>query len=230
MRKFGVVSAIEVFNDPDAPWVILFHGFGADAYDLAGLVDLIPVKGPVNWLFPQGFLSVPIGPGWTGRAWWKIDLEKLQADMAKGIDRDMGAEIPEGLPALRKNLISMIQSLNCPWEKIILGGFSQGGMVAVDLALHAPVNPLGLMILSSGLVNKAEWAPLAAQRKGLPFFQSHGVQDPVIAIKNADRMQSLLSNGGAKGSVMRFQGGHEIPEIVLMKASEYINSRIMSLE
>ena len=37
MRQAGPLQAVEIYNNPDAKWVILFHGFGADANDLAGL-------------------------------------------------------------------------------------------------------------------------------------------------------------------------------------------------
>ena len=74
MRRLGPLEAVEAVQNPDAPWVVMFHGYGADAFDLASLADVIPAKKPLNYLFPQGPLEVPIGPGWTGRAWWPINM------------------------------------------------------------------------------------------------------------------------------------------------------------
>ena len=79
MRRLANINCIEVTHEdlgfapttnPDL--VILFHGYGADAYDLQTLSDVLRPKKPTDFLFPQGVLEVPIGPGWTGRAWWNI--------------------------------------------------------------------------------------------------------------------------------------------------------------
>lgn len=223
MRKLGPLQCLDLVQNPDAPWVILFHGFGADANDLASLADVIPVSKTCNFLFPQGPLEVPIGPGWTGRAWWTIDMDRLQRDAQLGQDRDMGAEKPTGLPAAREKAFKMIEALKVPWNKIILGGFSQGGMLAVDLALHAPEQPLGLVVLSSSILNKEEWKAKIAQRKDLPFYQSHGENDAVLSLKNAQRLETFLTQGGLKGRLQKFPGGHEIPAPVISRLGSWLN-------
>lgn len=223
MRKLGSWSAIETKNDENAPWVILFHGYGADAGDLAPLADLIPTQKPWNFLFPQAPLEVPIGPGWTGRAWWNIDMARIQRDAEQGIERDTSLESPPSLPKIRESAMDMITRMGVPWERIVLGGFSQGGMLAVDVALHAPESPLGLAILSSALINKEAWKAKAPQRAGLPFYQSHGQQDVVLAHKNAQRLETLLTQGGLKGSLRTFRGGHEIPMPVLQELGQYLD-------
>ena len=48
--------------------VIMLHGFGADMNDLAPLHTYLDPDGHFNWIFPQGILTVPIGPHATGRA------------------------------------------------------------------------------------------------------------------------------------------------------------------
>ena len=62
-------SNLENNSDSEPSTVIFFHGFGADAYDLKSLSEVLSTKNPSRWVFPQGILEVPIGPGWTGRAW-----------------------------------------------------------------------------------------------------------------------------------------------------------------
>jgi phospholipase/carboxylesterase len=224
MRKLGSLQCLDLVQDEQAPWVIMFHGYGADASDLSTLGDMIPTKTRFNYLFPNAFLEVPIGPGWTGRAWWNIDMARIQKDAAEGIERDTSDEIPKDLPVARAKAMKMIEELGVPWDKIILAGFSQGGMLAVDLALHAPVQPKGLAILSGALVNKVEWKGIVKNREGLPFFQAHGDKDPVIPFRNASRLESLLTSGGLKGSLSRFSGGHEIPPLMIQKLAAYLDS------
>lgn len=226
MRKLGSLQAMEVMNDIDAPWVILFHGYGADASDLHSLADFIPVNGPVNYLFPQGNLEVPIGPGWTGRAWWNIDMAAIQRDAAAGVERDTSDQIPTGLPKARELALGLINRLGVPWNKVILGGFSQGAMLAVDVALHAPENPAGLAILSGSLVNKVEWASKAPARAGLEFFQCHGKSDSVLPFKNAQRLETLLTQAGLKGRLQGFAGAHEIPPDSVRQLGAYIQKRL----
>lgn len=225
MRKLGPIQALDSGQDPDAPWVILFHGYGADAFDLHGLADLIPTTKPVNYLFPQGPLEVPIGPGWTGRAWWPIDMARIQADMQQGIERDTGLEVPPTLPAMREKAMKMIAEMRVPWDRLIIGGFSQGGMLAADVALHAPVAPRGLILLSTALINKEEMRAIAPSKAGTPFFQSHGENDQVLRFKNGARLETLLTQAGLKGKLTKFPGAHEIPPNVVHALGKWIDER-----
>lgn len=235
MRKLGPVEALDIIQDPQGPWVILFHGYGADAGDLASLADVLPVKKPCNFLFPQGFLEVPIGPGWTGRAWWELDMMKLQRDIEAGVERDTGAEVPAGLGKARQKAMAMIEALaktlnapqnKIPWDRLILGGFSQGGMIAADLALHAPEKPRGLVLLSTAIINKAEMKKIAPSKAGLEFFQSHGDQDMVLSHKNAARLETLLTQSGLKGKLRTFRGGHEIPAGIITELGAWLDQRL----
>lgn len=226
MRKIGPMKALDQLQDPQAPWIILFHGFGADASDLQPLAELIPHAENFNFLFPQGVLEVPIGPGWTGRAWWPINMERLQQAQSGNQDWDTSIERPDNIERVRHQAMEMIKALGIPWNKIILGGFSQGGMLAVDLALHAPEQPMGLILMSTALVNKAELKPLAPQRQGLSFFQSHGESDQVLTLKNGQRLETLLTQSGMKGRLLKFRGGHEIPTSVLLEIGNYLKDRL----
>ena len=138
-------------------------------------------------------------------------MTRVQRQAEGGGEWDTSVEIPPTLEAVRAKAFEMIAAMRVPWSKIILAGFSQGGMLAVDLALHAPEAPLGLAILSSALINKIELRTVAPKRAGLEFFQCHGEQDQVLTFKNASRLETLLIGAGLKGSLMKFAGGHEIP-------------------
>lgn len=228
---FGKLKSIEVLNESESlankevkNWVVLFHGYGADAYDLSSLTEVLTPAQPSNWLFPQGVLEVPIGPGWTGRAWWQIDVVTLQQRQSMGEQVDLSGEKPEGLNKIRPMLLKVIEDLGVGWENIILGGFSQGAMLATDLFLHAPQTPKGLMIFSGALINKDVWKPLVAGRSGSRFFICHGQQDMVLAHRTGQQLETLLNGGGMKGGLFSFKGGHEIPPQAIIKANEYLKS------
>lgn len=230
MRKLGRLKCLESVSDAtNAPWVILFHGYGADAADLASLTDLIPTQTPLNYLFPQGPMEVPIGPGWTGCAWWNIDMAAIQRDISMGVERDTSDQTPEGLSQARSMALGMVEALGVPWDRIVLGGFSQGAMLAVDVALNAPAPPAGLAILSGSLINKSEWKNLAPGRKGLSFFQSHGRSDLVLPFKNAQRLETLLTQAGLSGKLEVFEGAHEIPATVIARLGSYLDGRLIPI-
>ena len=231
MRKFGSLNALDSFSDEKAPWVLVFHGYGADAFDLFPLHEVISLKNPLNWIFPQGTIEVPVGPGWTGRGWWNIDIAQIQRDAAQGVERDLSQESNPQLTTTRQKVLAAIETMKVPWSQIILGGFSQGAMLAVDLYLHAPQNPRGLFLWSSALVNKTEWKArtqseeFKSRQKEIPhptFFQSHGTQDSVLTLKNGQRLEGFLQSLGMKGKLNSFVGGHEIPPQIITGTSAYL--------
>ncbi|KYG66067.1 serine esterase [Bdellovibrio bacteriovorus] len=224
MRQLGKINCLEINNDDNAPWVILFHGYGADCNDLFSLGDMISTKKTYNYLFPNGILEVPIGPGWTGRAWWPIDMMEIQRAAEQGTHRDFSQNTPKGMDKAYQAASEMIRQMKIPWNKIILGGFSQGAMLATELYLRAPETPAGLAILSGTLLHQEEWKKLIPARTGQRFFQSHGQLDTVLGFKQAQQLETLLNQNGMKGSLLGFRGAHEIPGPVLLKLGEYLNS------
>jgi len=228
MRKLGSLQCLEAHpriepkEGQQALTFILFHGYGADAYDLQTLSEVITAPSPLHFIFPQGILEVPIGPGWTGRAWWKIDVQALQEAAMRGQPRDLSKETAPGMPELRKKIFQAIESLKVPWNQIILGGFSQGAMLATDICLNAPENPRALVTLSGALVNKEEWKPLVSKRAGTPFFMSHGKMDTVLDIRGSSQLETFLINGGLKGKLISFNGAHEIPIEIVTKLNEFL--------
>lgn len=207
-------------------YFFLFHGYGADAYDLQSLAEVIKCDKEIHFQFAQGPLEVPIGPGWTGRAWWPIDIMALQQAQMSGTPRDLSQNVPPELENLRKKILESIENFlkieNASWDQVVLGGFSQGSMLATDLFLSAPSAPKALVILSGALICKEQWKEKAKTRTGSPFFMSHGQADPVLSISGASQLESLLNNAGMKGGLFSFRGAHEIPMNVITKLNEFL--------
>lgn len=225
MKRIGEMQCLEVpWPNPaqQAVYFFLFHGFGADASDLQPLHQVIKPAEPMHFVFPQGILEVPVGPGWTGRAWWNIDAEQLQRAAMMQTPFDLSREKPVMLESLRSKIMAMIDSLGVPWNRILLGGFSQGAMLATEVFLHAPENPKGLVILSGAPMNLDEWKTLAPKRAGVSFFMAHGANDPLLACQGATRLESVLKQAGMRGSLYVFPGGHEISMSAIGKLNQYL--------
>lgn len=218
MRQAGPLEAVEIYNHPDAKWVILLHGFGADAHDLASLVDVIPLNEPCNWLFPNGLLKVEIAPGYSGRAWWNIRMSDLVSDWSDAH--------PDGMNTAVEKVFKMISSMKLDWKNVILGGFSQGAMLSTEVFLRAPETPAGLICMSGTLLNKKNWQSYAPNRKGSKILMSHGEADQILPHKGSIQLQKFFEENEIKTQFVSFRGAHEIPMQVIQKMKDYIAERI----
>ena len=207
------------------PLVLLLHGFGAPGDDLAPLADVLNVPAGTRFVFPEGPLSLSFGPG-NARAWWLIDMARIAQDRAAGRVRDLSQDIPKGLAPIREKMLAFLkeveQTFDADPKKTVLGGFSQGAMLSCDLILRTDRPYAGLIQLSGTLLAAQEWGPLLQKRKGLPVFQSHGVQDEILPYVGAERLRDTLVHAGLSVEWHNFRGGHEIPNMVLQRLGTFI--------
>ncbi|HEY4260187.1 MAG TPA: dienelactone hydrolase family protein [Schlesneria sp.] len=200
--------------------VILCHGYGASGSDLVPigeeLLDQIPVlQDRVQFIFPEAPLSLDQLGLSGGRAWWPIDMVKLQLANATGRYREMRQECPEGLVDARQKLLKVVATVEAktglPLSRIVLGGFSQGAMLTTDSALHLDENVAGLIAMSGTLLHEPEWQKCAPAHSGLPVLQSHGTQDPLLPFAAAEWLRDLLKSADMQVEFIPFRGGHQIP-------------------
>jgi phospholipase/carboxylesterase len=199
--------------------VVLCHGFGAPGSDLVPLAhefaELTPeLAGKIAYLFPEAPLDLG-GYGFAGRAWWMIDIERFQRAAADPRETAvMSAEVPPGMPEasqlLRGCLEAAERHTGVPLGRTLLGGFSQGSMVATDVALRLPAPPAGLCVFSGHLLVESEWRRLAKNRGPMPVLQTHGKYDPLLPISGAMALRDLLVEAGLSVEFVAFNGPHTI--------------------
>jgi len=107
-------------------------------------------------------------------------------------------------------------------DRVALGGFSQGAMLACDVALRSRRPLAGLMLLSGVMISRPEWLPLMPERAGLPMFQSHGRQDPLLPFELAAELRDAMRAAGVAVDWLEFAGGHEIPLEVVKRGWEFL--------
>jgi phospholipase/carboxylesterase len=210
-------------NDGDKPPIacVLLHGYGAPGDDLVPLAEAIGLPG-AELFFPEAPLSAGVG-----RAWWPIDIAALERAMMLGIERDRSEEMPPGLPSAREAMMETLEAIahELPEHAIVLGGFSQGAMLALDVALHDPRALAGLVLLSGTLIAQEQWRPRLPSRRGLAVFQSHGKDDPILSYPIALRLSELLTAAGLSVAFHPFPGGHGIPPTVLRSLEAWLRQR-----
>jgi phospholipase/carboxylesterase len=220
------VSVPEAPEGPDGagPVVVLLHGFGAPGDDLVPLGEWLDAPAGTRFVFPEAPLELH-GLYGDARAWWMIDLESLA-----GGPVDRSGEVPDGLAPARAKLIGLLDAvrdqLGVADHQVVLGGFSQGAILTLDVALHTERAFAGLALLSGTLLAERVWAPRMAARRGLPVLQSHGDQDGILSYAAAGRLRDALLAAGLDVEWHSFHGGHEIPPDVLRALGRFLTARL----
>jgi phospholipase/carboxylesterase len=211
----------------EGPTVVLMHGFGAPGNDLVPLANAIAAPPGTRFVFPEAPLLLPpeLGGG-AGRAWWMIDIMRLQWALLRGDAADLTREEPLGLAAARERVLALLEALEgaigMKRERLVLGGFSQGAMLATDVALRSEAPLAALVIMSGTLLAEEVWTSKMASRAGLAVLQSHGEDDPLLPFMLAERLRDALQDAGLDVTWLPFRGGHGVPPQVLGKLAELL--------
>lgn len=213
-EKVGKLDCLKRPGDNEGQNIVLLHGFGANADDLYPLADVLDPDGEWNVYFPNAPHKVDIGGGFMGLGWFPISVRDLETGV------DFTKVRPPGLDTSRDLVSDMIFELNS--KELYLGGFSQGAMIAMEVALNQPEDLKGLILYSGTMLDEAGWSKKSEGLKGLRYLQSHGMQDQVLPFAYAQRLHEILKKSGAVGDFVGFGGGHEIPMPVLRKTQEFI--------
>jgi phospholipase/carboxylesterase len=136
---------------------------------------------------------------------------------------DLSATRPPGIKTAASMLRTLLRDLSLsPGGPIVLGGFSQGAMVASELVFSTDHRIAALAILSGTLVDEATWEQNFSRRRGLPVFVSHGRSDAILPFEVADRFRSKLQRAGLDVTWVPFNGGHEVTEEVVMALNAFL--------
>ena len=189
--------------------VVLLHGYAMRPEDLEPFAHAMGVR--ALFFFPRA----PLVAASQGFAWWPIDEARRAEQLAHG-PRDLASVSPATLPQLRNQLGDFLRAVKDlrPSLPLVLGGFSQGGMLASDFALHEPDGIEGLVLLSSSRISIAEWSRRQGALKKLPILITHGRRDPDLAFATGEALREFHDLGGANVSWVPFDGGHETPLVV----------------
>lgn len=203
------------------PTVVLLHGYGSSENDWVPFAKTISLPASTRFIFPRGPETLARSDGApNGRAWWHLDLAP---HMRQGIlGADLSQEKPEGIENAAKAVRALLSRQgNQATQPFILGGFSQGAMVAAQVAFLSDEPLRALVILSGTLVDESLWSANYARREGLRVFMSHGRSDPTLSFAVADRMRVKMAEAGILVTWFPFDGGHEIPAPVVLALNEF---------
>lgn len=187
-------------GDGPFPTLVALHGWGASAVDLLGLAPHV-AGGRLLTLCPQGATELRIAPGALGYGWFPLvqgkppdprTFLKASAQLRAFIDE-----------ARRRYPVD-------PARTVALG-FSQGGVMAIDLALRETEAFAGLVVLSSWFpAILAANLPRKAAQKGFPVLLIHGSQDRQASVEQARESRAVFESFGVDLSFHELPMGHEV--------------------
>jgi phospholipase/carboxylesterase len=171
---------IEIEPGPPATaTVILLHGLGADGHDLEPVVEALdlPESLPIRFILPHApERALTINNGEQMRAWYDFiphsetegrdDIDESGRTVEAFIDN----EIARGIPS----------------ERIVLAGFSQGGVIALHAGLRLEKRIAGIIALSTYLYDfSSTEQEMSDANLAIPILLAHGTHDPLIPIMRA---------------------------------------------
>ncbi len=171
--------------------VIWLHGLGADGHDFEPVIPALqlPQDHGIKFIFPHApERPVTINGGMVMRAWYDIkEMDLRKREDADGIEESR--QILEGFIKAEKDA-------GIPTEKILLAGFSQGGVVILHTGLRYSEPLAGLLALSTYLAMPDTLSAEADSANAkIPIFMAHGTMDPIIPIQQGKNSADQLKKG-----------------------------------
>jgi phospholipase/carboxylesterase len=203
-------------QSPPSYLLVLLHGVGASADDLAPLASALAPQLPgVEILVPDGIAAFDSGP--SGRQWFSI----------RGVTEDNRTErVQAAATAISAWLDRELEKRKLSGDKLLLLGFSQGAIVSNYLVLARHPAPRAVVSLSGRLAVPADLTTTEHPR----VLVSHGSNDPVIAPALGREAAQGLEGRGATVSFQELPGlGHGIDQRVVQAATKFLVEAVTAL-
>lgn len=197
--------------------VVILHGFAMVPDDLAPFAATLQL--PATFLFPQA----PHAVAPRGFAWWEVDQVVRDESIRNG-PRDLANAFPPGRLSARATLQALLQELRTrfPDNVLILGGFSQGGMLSLDTMLQPSAGISALILMSSSRIALEEWRGNRSRLQNLPILVSHGREDADLAFSAGEALRDFVAEAGASVTWVPFDGGHQTPLVVWRQVRKFL--------
>jgi len=170
--------------------VIWLHGLGADGWDFVPIVQELnlPEDLAIRFIFPHAKKqAVTVNGGAVMRAWYDIALD--------GLERKTDEHGVRQSAELLNALIANERARGIDSTKIVLAGFSQGGVIALHAGLRYPEALGGIMALSTYLAMPEALSQEAhSANQQILILMAHGTQDQVISLSMAERSMQALKD------------------------------------
>ncbi len=206
---------LEPAGDP-AGTIIWLHGLGADGHDFEPFVPMLRLAVPLRFVFPHapkrpvtafaasGTPSRSPAEGSGGaelRAWYDIDPRSPLS----------GTDDIRASAAAVEELVRAEEERGIPRSRIVLAGFSQGGVIALHLGLRSEARFAGILALSTYVHDHERLGDeISFASIDVPIFMAHGQLDPMIPIARAITSRDALTRLGCQLEWRQYGMGHQV--------------------
>jgi len=198
--------------------VIWLHGLGADGHDFLPVVEELDIPNGIRFVFPHAEVRpVTINGGAEMRAWYDIDMsaplagtEDIRASAAR-LDTLVQTQLDAGVSA----------------DHIVVAGFSQGGVIALQHGLRSRRKLAGIMALSTYVHDPEHLLDeITLESVDAPVFMAHGINDPMIPITRAITSREALLGLNYTVEWHEYQMGHQVCIEELHDISSWLTQRL----
>ncbi|WP_372824030.1 alpha/beta hydrolase [Polaromonas sp.] len=203
-----------------APWLlVLMHGVGSNEQDLFGLASYVPKN------FHVISLRAPYAMGPSAYGWFAFSVD------AQGERSINEAQEAASRKVVAETLAAAAEQLGIPSERVVVGGFSQGGIMSLSLLLTQPKLMHAAMVMHSRLLQQV--LPLVApaeELQGKQLWLSHGTHDQVIPLTAAHVIRDLVTTLPIELTYAEYPSQHEIIERELAEAMGWLQGLSAKLD
>lgn len=172
--------------------VIWLHGLGDSGHGFAPIVPelKLPESMSVRFVFPHApERPVTVNGGMRMRAWY--DIKTLDFESRADLDGVLTSA------AMVEKLIDAEIASGIAPERIVLAGFSQGGVIALHLLPRIKKKIAGVIALSTYMCEPSRLPTETTDiNKSTPVMMAHGDQDEVVPVFMGNAAYQALKDNG----------------------------------
>lgn len=197
--------------DPEGALVLL-HGRGADENDLFPVLDALDPERRLVGATPRGPLSLPPG----GAHWYVLG----------GIGTPEASTFRASFDAAADWLDAFLSEHGLGYDRLVLGGFSQGGAMTYALGLGSGrPQPAALTVFSS-FIPTVEGFELDLSPPLPPVAIGHGTLDQVIGVEWGRLARDVLEGAGAEVLYRETPMYHQLDPQFVREVSEWLREKL----
>ncbi|KAK3298257.1 Phospholipase/carboxylesterase/thioesterase [Chaetomium fimeti] len=214
--------------------VIFVHGLGDTGHGWAGAVENWRRRqrlDEVKFILPHA-PSIPItcNMGMRMPGWYDIHTIDGNVESIRRNEDEAGIVLSQ---AYFHELIQQEIDAGIPADRIVLGGFSQGGAMGLFSGLTSKVKLAGIVALSSYLLLSLKFAELVPSpdvNRDTPIFMGHGDSDQVVNTQLGKMSHELLKGLGYNATLKIYeQMGHSACLEELDDIEAFLKERLPAL-
>lgn len=203
--------------------IIWLHGLGADGNDFVPLVPelRLPESLTIKFIFPHAPVRpITLNNGYEMRAWYDM----LSLDRNNTTTED---DVLNSVAWINDFIDQEIES-GIASDKILLAGFSQGGVIALHAGIRYPKKLAGVMALSTYIpFDENLFSQINPQQKDLPIFAAHGTRDPVIPLASWQDYAPKLEAKGFDVEAHSYEMEHSLCAKEIRDISEWLQKTLV---